>query len=191
MDKNSLISVLTSTLILGGCSASTCDVEVYLGDDLKEVYGEVPTMEVDVAGVTDEQKDRLLHSSAEAYFEPGSPLRRSLNALTLHFSAADTAPYIIPDSHKAWQLWEERGASYIALMCNLPAENAPEAGPAAAGAGSSGGGNALNDGRLLLINMHDGFLKDSSRHVAEITAGGIIEIKEAPSSSALLRQVEP
>lgn len=170
-----LVAIILGALFLSACSSSSCDIQVYLSDDIRMTYGEIPSLEVDVAGVTAVQQQRLQNLDVDAYFTPGNAVRRSLSPATLYFSDADSAPYVIDDDSSYWDKWEQMGAEFIAVICNLPALSANEF--------KQGG----TDNRVLLINMHDGFLKDSSEHIVLVGAGGVVKVKEAPKAALPLR----
>lgn len=166
-----------SALMLTACSASSVNLGVYLSPEVAQTYGEVPSLEVDVAGVTAKQKQTLEQISVEQYFAPNSALRRSIQPVTLYFSPLQQRPYSIEKSFAAWDLWEQRGAEYVMVLCNLPllTDNAPQGSVSATeGAGS--------DSRMLFIEMHDGFIKDSSSHVVEITSTGVIKVADEPDA---------
>lgn len=169
-----------SALMLTACSASSVNLGVYLSLEVAQTYGEVPSLEVDVAGVTAKQKQTLEQISVEQYFAPNSALRRSIQPVTLYFSPLQQRPYSIEKSFAAWDLWEQRGAEYVMVLCNLPllTDNASQG---AAGSGSATGG-AGSDSRMLFIEMHDGFIKDSSSHVVEITSTGVIKVADEPDA---------
>ena len=170
-----------SALMLTACSASSVNLGVYLSPEVAQTYGEVPSLEVDVAGVTAKQKQTLEQISVEQYFAPNSALRRSIQPVTLYFSPLQQRPYSIEKSFAAWDLWEQRGAEYVMVLCNLPllTDNAPQG---AAGSGSAAGGVGGGDSRMLFIEMHDGFIKDSSSHVVEITSTGVIKVADEPDA---------
>lgn len=186
-----------SLMALTGCSASSCDVEVYLDPQLKAVYGQVPTLETDIAGVNAEQAQRLQQINLDQYFTPGSPQRRALDPVTMRFSEDHPGPMVLADSDELWDKWETRGAMFIAVICNLPilhtdpdaAKNPPaaQATPAALAGNMAEQANensaVFNDGRVLLINMHDGFLKDSSTHYIQIGADGLITLNDRPDDA--------
>ena len=67
------------------------------------------------------------------------------------------------------------------VLCNLPllTDNASQG---AAGSGSAAGGVGGGDSRMLFIEMHDGFIKDSSSHVVEITSTGVIKVADEPDA---------
>ena len=169
-----------SALMLTACSASSVNLGVYLSPEVAQTYGEVPSLEVDVAGVTAKQKQTLEQISVEQYFAPNSALRRSIQPVTLYFSPLQQRPYSIEKSFAAWDLWEQRGAEYVMVLCNIPllTDNAPQG---AAGSVSATGG-AGSDSRMLFIEMHDGFIKDSSSHVVEITSTGVIKVADEPDA---------
>lgn len=190
-----LLPIGLTALCLGltGCSASNCDVEVYLDPTLKTSYGQVPTLEVDIAGVNAEQAQRLQNVKLDQYFTPGSPQRKSLAPLTLHFSEENLGPMILDSGDKLWELWEDRGAQFIAVICNLPEflsladdddnqaspnQSGAFAGPMAEMANENSA--VFNNGRVLLINMHDGFFKDSSEHLVQISMDGLLTLKSRP-----------
>lgn len=166
-----------SALMLTACSASSVNLGVYLSPEVAQTYGEVPSLEVDVAGVTAKQKQTLEQISVEQYFAPNSALRRSIQPVTLYFSPLQQRPYSIEKSFAAWDLWEQRGAEYVMVLCNLPlrTDNAPQGSVSATGGAGS-------DSRMLFIEMHDGFIKDSSSHVVEITSTGVIKVADEPDA---------
>lgn len=201
----SLLSVICAGC-LAGCSASDCDVEVFLDPEIKVAYGQVPTLEVDIAGVNAAQAQRLQKMDLDTYFTPNSPQRKSLLPLTMRFSDDNLGPMVLDDDDDIWERWKERGAQFIAVICNLPQfltvlEDSDSQGAQGAGSGNgsssgSGGGGAMlagemaemanensavfNEGRVLLINMHDGFIKDSSEHFVQITVDGLVTLEERP-----------
>lgn len=198
MHKLTILALMSGLLSLGltGCSASNCDVEVYLDPELQSAYGQIPTLEVDIAGVNASQAQRLQNMNLDAYFTPNSPQRRALAPLTLHFSQEQPGPLFLADDDEVWERWEERGAQFIAVICNLPqflslsesndgdkaGTQAPSmlAGPMAEMANENSA--VFNDGRVLLINMHDGFLKDSSEHLVQISVDGLLTLKDRPEA---------
>lgn len=167
-----------SALMLTACSASSVNLGVYLSPEVAQTYGEVPSLEVDVAGVTAKQKQTLEQISVEQYFAPNSALRRSIQPVTLYFSPLQQRPYSIEKSFAAWDLWEQRGAEYVMVLCNLPLlERTAQQGATGIDPASNAGGS---DSRMLFIEMHDGFIKDSSSHVVEITSTGVIKVADEP-----------
>lgn len=200
MQKLQILALMSGLLVgLTGCSASNCDVEIYLDPELQTAYGQIPTLEVDIAGVNASQAQRLQNMNLDAYFTPNSPQRRALAPLTLHFSQEQPGPLFLDDDDEVWQRWEERGAQFVAVICNLPqflnlAEQ-DASGGSDAGGGTNGAPSMLsgpmaemanensavfNDGRVLLINMHDGFLKDSSKHLVQISVDGLLTLEDRP-----------
>lgn len=199
---NIAVISLLSAWYLVGCSASDCDIEIYLDPEIKIAYGQVPTLEVDIAGVNAAQAQRLQKMDLDAYFTPNSPQRKSLLPLTMRFSDDNLGPMVLDDDNDLWKRWKERGAQFIAVICNLPQfltvlenDDHQAAQGAIAGGGSGDSGAMLagemaemanensavfNDGRVLLINMHDGFLKDSSEHFVQITVDGLVTLKDRP-----------
>jgi hypothetical protein len=153
-------------LFLSGCSASSCDIGVYLADDIQNAYGYCPSIEVDVVGLTEAEEKRFLAYDVDRYFAPPAQFRRSLGAVTLKFAENDMTARTIPDDAACWELWEQKGAKYIGVISNLPF--------------ISDSGEGITDPRKLIINMNDGFLVDSSEHYIEIGGSGIIEMKKAP-----------
>lgn len=164
---------LCCCLMLTACSASKVNLAVYLSPEVAQTYGEVPSLEVDVAGVTAEQKQALEHTTVEQYFAPHSAVRSSIQPVTLYFSPLQQRPYSIEKSFAAWELWQQRGAQYVMVLCNLPQLSAAPQSAAPQGA-------AAPDSRMLFIEMHDGFIKDSSSHIVEITSSGVIKVADEP-----------
>lgn len=191
---------LFSAWYLSGCSASDCDVEIYLDPEIKSAYGQVPTLEVDIAGVNAAQAQRLQKMDLDTYFTPNSPQRKSLLPLTMRFSDDNLGPMVLDDDDDIWDRWKERGAQFVAVICNLPQflTVLEYHGSETQNGGNGGGGGdsamlsgemaemanensaVFNDGRVLLINMHDGFFKDSSKHFVQITVDGLVTLEERP-----------
>lgn len=164
---------LCCSLLLTACSANKVNLAIYLSPEVAQTYGEVPSLEVDVAGVTAEQKQALEQTAVEQYFAPHSAVRSSIQPVTLYFSPLQQRPYSIEKSFAAWELWQQRGAQYVMVLCNLPQLSAAPQSAAPQGA-------AAPDSRMLFIEMHDGFIKDSSSHIVEITSSGVIKVADEP-----------
>lgn len=192
MSKLPLIGLVAALITLTGCSASNCDVEIYVDPELKTAYGQLPSMEVDIAGVNAVQAQRLQKLNLDQYFMPGSPQRRALSPITFYFSAENPEPMILDSGDDLWDKWEERGAKFIAVICNLPEilhlqsdqQNQNDTGALAGEMAEMANENAavFNNGRVLLINMHDGFFKDSSKHLVQISVDGLLTLDSRPDN---------
>lgn len=119
-------------------------------------------------GLTDAEKMRFLAYDVDKYFTPPAQFRKSLGAVTLKFSEDSMRAQKIPDNAEAWKRWEDKGAKYIGVISNLPIITEP--------------GEGVTDPRKLIIDMHDGFMVDSSAHYVEVGGSGIIELKKEPET---------
>ncbi len=163
------LGALSLCAALTGCSSTTADVGVFLSDDIQNTYGFCPSLEVDIVGLTEQEQRRLLAYDVDKYFAPPQQFRKSLGVVTFKFSENDMVAKELPDDALAWEGWESKGADYIALIANLPLI-------------AEGDKDPVNDPRKIIINMHDGRLKDSSAHYFVISGSGVVKVKEAPKT---------
>ncbi|MDO5532760.1 hypothetical protein [Sutterella sp.] len=106
--------------LLAGCSSPKFEVGVRLSEDLRDLYGYLPSIEVDLAGVNPEEAERVNNYSVDRWFEPGNPMRASLIHKTLRFSEDAASPKNVPKDDPLWGELEERGSTLMAVLVNLP-----------------------------------------------------------------------
>ncbi|MBQ8477763.1 MAG: hypothetical protein IJ505_04660 [Succinivibrio sp.] len=123
--KKLSILLLATTLFLSACTSplgagKSFSVQVAPSEELKEVYGYYPTIEVDLALVSDDDAMRFASYPVEKYFEPGNSLRSLFEPVTLHFSNAQLSAKTIESDDKAFERWASREPTQIIMIANLP-----------------------------------------------------------------------
>ncbi len=117
--KTLFVSLLL--VILTGCSSLyKYDVQVSPSKEILKAYGNFPSIEVDVAGVSEEEAHLLSSYPLDKYFAPNNSMRRHIAPVTLHFSDLDWQPKIIEGGSAEFKKWKERGATHIVALVNLP-----------------------------------------------------------------------
>lgn len=166
--------------MLAGCSSVPhYDVEVYPSAELTQQYGYMPSLEVDVAGVTENEAGRIKAVNIDRYFTADNALRKSLKPETLRFSEDDVVYKVLSEDSGRWNTWNDKGADSIALIVNLPvAAEKPQ-----------------DDGRKLIVPIikEGTFSRNSGTLRFEITPAGIIQINRVPEvlSSSSVKKAEP
>ncbi|MBO5566658.1 MAG: hypothetical protein J5934_05510 [Succinivibrio sp.] len=162
------LATLSGVFVLTSCASdnTTCDVGVYLSPDLQDVYGYTPTLEADIVGLTKVEQKRLVSYDVDKYFAPPQQFRKSLGVVTVRFTDGDTIGKKLPEDSEAWARWEEKGATHLAVIVNLPVVNEVK--------------DNANDPRKLIIDMNGEELMNSSEHFIVIGGSGVIEVKKEP-----------
>lgn len=113
-------SAALAAALIAGCSSPAFEVGVSLSPELRTLYGIVPTVEADFAGITPSEIERVRSVSVDEWFAPGNPLRASLSPKTLRFSEDRPLAQSISEDDPVWELWEKRGVTDLAVFVNLP-----------------------------------------------------------------------
>jgi hypothetical protein len=127
-------SCATSRIIVAG-----------LSPDIQSRYDIYPSIEVDVAAVTDDETAQIKTAGVDGYFSPDNPLRKRLEPFTSYFSEESTAPRelrtwtVIGGSGRRksrhsrlpspiyriqmdryWQEWQKKKPSRLVVIADLP-----------------------------------------------------------------------
>ncbi len=169
-----LFSLLS--VFLAGCSSPAFEVGVVLSPDLKSLYGYYPSIEVDFAGITPAERQRVENYSVDRWFDSGNPLRASLAKKTLRFSEDAVLRQTISEKDPVWDDWEHRGAVYLVVFANLPhvfetADGAP-----------------VPDPRRLTLPMRSEhwYKSEGGAFWLEVGAGGIVELANEPEEEEVV-----
>ena len=94
--------------LLSGC-ATKMTVMAGLSENIKDYYSIYPSVEIDVAAVTEEEAEELKKYNADSYFSVGNAMRKSLTPYTFTFSSEQTAPqtmkYNVPQCTSRGSTW--------------------------------------------------------------------------------------
>ncbi|MDR2803845.1 MAG: hypothetical protein LBB22_06115 [Treponema sp.] len=130
--------------VFGSCATSRIIV-AGLSSDIQSRYDIYPSIEVDIAAVTDDEAGQVKTAGVDGYFSPDNPLRKRLEPFTSYFSEEFTAPRelrtwtvtgrnsrkkgrhgrlpspvyrIQMDSY--WQEWQKKKPSQLLVIADLP-----------------------------------------------------------------------
>ncbi|MDR2500785.1 MAG: hypothetical protein LBD37_06885 [Treponema sp.] len=122
-------------LIAAGALCSGCvtqyKVTVEFSPLLRDHFTEYPTIEVDIAAVTDGEADEVKQAGVEKYFSPDSGFRSRLQSQTCFFSQEDQAAFVLPSRAPVWRQWRLKNPANILVIASLPQDGAmtPQADP--------------------------------------------------------------
>ena len=151
-------------VLLSGC-ATKMTVMAGLSENIKEYYSIYPSVEIDVAAVTEEEADELKKVNADSYFSVGNAMRESLTPYTFMFSAEQTAPQTMKYNVPQWDKWLEKEPEKIAVIANMPLkQNENVKG---------------KDSRILILKMSSGFMHHKKLYV-EAQPGSVVQIRKEP-----------
>ncbi len=164
MKKTTAFAFLTALCALSAGCATKMTVQAGLSESLKEYYSIYPSVEIDIAAVTNEEAEDLKKTNADAYFSVGNPMRESLSPYTLTFFSEQTAPQTMKYNVEIWDKWLEKDPEKIAVIANMPGKSEEKG----------------KDPRILILNMESGFLNHKKIYV-EAKPGSIVRIYKEPT----------
>jgi hypothetical protein len=118
---------LALVFLFAGC-VTRANVMVGISETMKEHYAIFPSIEVDIAAVTDAEANDIKSEGVGNYFSPNSSLRTNLAPFTVFFSEEHTAPVFLWAHGEAWKKWQKKKPTNLAIMASLPHD--PDAPPA-------------------------------------------------------------
>jgi hypothetical protein len=95
-------------------------VMVGVSGQLAASYGAYPSIEVDIAAVTDGELAEIKDAGVENYFAPDSGIREKIGAQTLFFSEEQTKPLTLPSRAAIWKSWLQKDPSTLVIIAGLP-----------------------------------------------------------------------
>jgi hypothetical protein len=125
-----LLALVCAGFFCAGC-VSQYKVVVDFSPDLRGHFTEYPTLEVDIAAVTDGEADEVKQAGVEKYFAPDSGLRERFQSQTCFFSREDAMRFVLPSRAPIWQDWRIKKPANILVIASLPHDSSmsPEADP--------------------------------------------------------------
>ena len=145
-----------------GCTYSH-NVNVYMSPELKTHYGYYPSLEVDLIGMNDSEKNWIESYDTDKYFEADNPLRKSLSPFTMKFSESDYGVQYLSRGSKLWNKWKDKGAKELYIIVNLPETHL--------GKSSS---------KMLSFKIKSNIFKSHDKHI-EIKPAGILLLPSPPA----------
>ena len=102
-----------------GC-AGTYRVGVEFLPVLRDHFIEYPTIEVDIAAVTEKEADEVRQMGVEKYFAPNSGIRERLHSKTFFFFRDGQHTFTLHSKDPAWKNWLKKKPEYIMVIASLP-----------------------------------------------------------------------
>lgn len=121
---------LVSAFLCSGC-VSQYKVVVDFSPELRDYFTEYPTIEVDIAAVTDSEAGEVKQAGVEQYFAPGAGFRDRLGSQTCFFSREDDVKFVLPSRAPVWKAWLDKGSTNLLVIASLPHDPSmtPQADP--------------------------------------------------------------
>jgi hypothetical protein len=79
-----------------------------------------PSIEVDIAAVTDGELAEIKDAGVENYFAPNSGIREKIGAQIMFFSEEQIRPQLLPSRSGAWSDWLKKAPSTLVIIAGLP-----------------------------------------------------------------------
>jgi len=123
--------ILFTIAVLCTSCVSQYKVTVNFSPELKEYFTEFPTIEVDIAAITDSEANELKQAGVENYFAPGSGLRERFQSRTAFFYQEEQGGFVLASRDPVWQSWLLKEPTSILVIASLPPgpSTSPEADP--------------------------------------------------------------
>jgi hypothetical protein len=121
-------AVLLSAALCFSACVSQQKVVVGLSGQMAVSYAAYPSIEVDIAAVTDGELAEIKDAGVENYFAPNSGIREKIGAQVMFFSEERIRPQILPSRAPAWKDWLKKTPSTLVIIAGLPYDpDMPEA----------------------------------------------------------------
>ena len=117
------LALIAAGVICSGC-VTQYKVTVEFSPLLRDHFTEYPTIEVDIAAVTDSEADEVKQAGVEKYFSPDSAFRSQLQSQTCFFSREDQAAFVLPSRAPVWRQWRLKNPANILVIASLPQDGA-------------------------------------------------------------------
>jgi len=125
------VSLLILLFSLFCSCVSQYKVIVDFSPDIKDYFTEIPTIEVDIAAVTDSEVEEIKQAGVEKYFAPDSGMREKLQSQTCFFYREAQNTFVLPSRAPIWQSWLLKQPTNVLVIASLPHDPSmtPQADP--------------------------------------------------------------
>jgi outer membrane lipoprotein-sorting protein len=126
----SLFALLVTGLFCSGC-VSQYKVVVDFSPELRDHFNQFPTIEVDIAAVTDSEAAEVQKAGVEKYFSPDSGFRKQFHSQTCFFDREEQYIYVLPSRAPVWKTWLLKEPTSLLVIASLPPDSSadPQADP--------------------------------------------------------------
>jgi len=113
------VSLFAIAVLCTSC-VSQYKVVVNFSPAIKNYFIEIPTIEVDIAAVTDSEVDEVKQMGVEQYFAPNSGIRERLQSQTCFFYREAQNTFVLPSRAPIWQNWLLKKPTTVLIIASLP-----------------------------------------------------------------------
>jgi len=106
-------------LLLAGCGSAPNPKPYKIDLKANQNLGS-STVRVDLIGVSSSDAERLTGYPINQYWDPGNPLRQSLDKKTFTFGEGRETSYTLAMDDPIWDRWLGRGADQLLVIADLP-----------------------------------------------------------------------
>jgi hypothetical protein len=147
-------------------NACTINRRVIAGvsSDIQNYYDIYPSIELDVAAVTDDEANQIKSDGVDGYFSPANQLRRRLEPFTAYFDEETTAPRELHRWESYWDKWKGKKPAHLVIIADLP--HSP--------------GMPKDDPRMIFINIKKTLFTPSPVYI-EIEPEKIVRVYKRPA----------
>ncbi|MDR2480863.1 MAG: hypothetical protein LBD07_01030 [Spirochaetaceae bacterium] len=154
-------------IFLSGC-VTQYKIVVEFSPELQERFTEYPTIEVDIAAITESEAGEVKQAGIEKYFAPGSSIRSRCQTQTCFFFRENQATFVLPSRAPIWYKWQLKEPTHILVIASLP---------------YTSGTNPDADPRLLVVKMKKSYILARSLYVL-VEPQKIIQVSSLKSSKS-------
>lgn len=162
--KNASLALLS--VICAGC-VSQYKVRVDFSPELQAYFNEIPTIEVDIAAVTDDESGEVKQAGVEKYFAPNGGFRERFKSQTCFFSREEDSGFVLPSRAPVWWSWQSKTPANILIIASLPHD--PAMSP-------------QSDPRYLVVKMKRSFILARTINIL-VDPKQIVRLSKPPSKS--------
>ncbi len=113
------LSILSASMLIA-CSSHKFDVSVTPTRELSKTYGFYPTIEVDIAGLSDTDAINFTSYPVDKYFLDSSTMRAYLEPITFKFSQDDLDAKVLESGSDDFAKIFDKEPAYLVVIANLP-----------------------------------------------------------------------
>jgi hypothetical protein len=115
--------VMAMLAVVAGCNScpnvKPHDVTVKLDPGLADPQGKMPSVQIDIVGVNEAERQRWVDKSVDEYWRSGDPLRSTPDKAVMTFRP-DELSKTLAASDPLWSKWIGKGATDMVIMGYIP-----------------------------------------------------------------------